>query len=67
MLIFWQFMIQFSRVEMSGLVAKKWGKGDDKGNTLILKEKVSFIFFIIFNYRETSVMGNELATLTSTI
>lgn len=46
MLIFWQFMIQFSRVEMSGLVAKKVGYRDEKGNILLLKEKV--LYFLLF-------------------
>lgn len=59
-------MIQFSSVEMSGLVAKKVGYSDEKGNILLLKEKVLY-FFIIFNCSETEVMGQELATLTSTI
>lgn len=39
-------MIQFSRVEMSGLVAKKVGYRDEKGNILLLKEKV--LYFLLF-------------------
>lgn len=50
---FGQFMIQFSRAEMSGLVANKWGREMIKGIPYLLKKKLSFIFFIIFNYNET--------------
>lgn len=41
-------MIQLSRAE----IANKWGREMIKGISYFLKKKLSFIFFIIFNYNE---------------